>query len=337
MNKLKRAGLYFLTTAMLLSSVNVMAKEGQEAINISYNNTKVYVENKQVTVATEPFMYDGKTYIEASDIAKMFGYTVVNDASGQTVGFTKDQTTAVGLTKEVEGNNTYSTANLLQLNATLNGTLGAVNSNNKNDEYDYFKINVLAPSNVQIELTADADFGVSLYIYAQDGAKIIKSDYGTNKKINVDVALEGGEYYIRVARKSHRKGNYTLKTKLIPQTVSNDTPDNSSYQHAQVYTFGETATGLLGFVSEAGKADEYDWYVVDVAEESEVSINLTASQDLGASLYIYGEDAAKVIASTYGRNKKLKLNKRLDKGTYYIRVARSGGGKGNGSYTLTSK
>ena len=100
MNKLKKIGIGFLATTMLLSSTSVMAKEGKEDINVSFNNTKVYVGSTQVTVGSEPFVYDGKTYMAVEDIAKALGYTVVKDASSQTISFKQVTTNEVGLTKE---------------------------------------------------------------------------------------------------------------------------------------------------------------------------------------------------------------------------------------------
>ena len=97
---------------------------------------------------------------------------------------------------------------------------------------------------------------------------------------------------------------------------------------------GQTTTELLGFVDAERKTDVYDWYIINVDKEREVNINLAALQDLGVRLYIYAEDASKIIASTSGKNKKLTLNKKLTQGTYYLKVERY---SYNGSYTLTSK
>lgn len=335
MSRLRRVGMGLLAATMFLSSATVMAKEGNENINVSFNNTKVYLENTQIATSAEPFMYDGKNYIVVEDVAKALGYTVVKDASGQVINFKKSTTTEVGMTKEVESNDAYSIANVLKLNATLTGTLGYKDDNNKSDEYDWYKINVSEPSNLAVEVAAGVDLGISVYIYAQDGSDTIKFTSGKNKKLNIDAALEGGEYYIRIGRTNYKSGEYTLKTTLVAQTVNNDSLENGSYQNAQDYSLGQTTTGLLGFYDQAGNVDEYDWYTMVIDKDREVSLTVSGSKGLGLNLYIYADDASKTMAFSSGKDKKVAVSKKLTKGTYYVRVGRTN--YQDGKYTLTSK
>lgn len=165
--------------------------------------------------------------------------------------------------------------------------------------------------------------------------RIIKSTSGTNKKLNIGAALEGGEYYIRIGKSNSKSGEYTLKTTLVAQTVNNDSVGNGSYQNAQSYKLGQTTTGLLGFYNQDGNVDEYDWYTMVLDKDSEVDLTVSGSKGLGLSLYIYAEDASKVIKSSSGTDKKVTVSKQLTKGTYYVRVGKSN--SGNGNYTLTSK
>src|SRR5665648_169606 len=102
-------------TLIFSMSVTVYAVVGSKSITASYNNIKIYVDQKLVTPKdvngniVEPFIYNGTTYLPVRAVGDAFGKEVSWDADTKSV--------YVGTQPVVQNQSTQTSATLGEKNA----------------------------------------------------------------------------------------------------------------------------------------------------------------------------------------------------------------------------
>ncbi len=77
--------LLIIGVMTISSSILAFAKTGTQNTTITYNNIKIVVDGKEVNYNTEPFIYDGTTYLPVRDIGEAIGKDVNWDGNNNTV------------------------------------------------------------------------------------------------------------------------------------------------------------------------------------------------------------------------------------------------------------
>lgn len=83
--KRKFLALCIAALAVTATGVSVIAKTSTENINVSYNNIKIVVDGKTVLTDTEPFIYNGTTYLPVRAVGEALGKEVNWDSATNTV------------------------------------------------------------------------------------------------------------------------------------------------------------------------------------------------------------------------------------------------------------
>lgn len=83
--KRKFLALCIAALAVTATGVSVVAKTSTENINVSYNNIKIVVDGKAVSTDTEPFIYNGTTYLPVRAVGEALGKEVNWDSTTNTV------------------------------------------------------------------------------------------------------------------------------------------------------------------------------------------------------------------------------------------------------------
>jgi len=86
--RLKSAVIGAALTFALMVAVPVLARVAQETITIDYNNIRVAVNGRYVDIESEPFIFQGRTYLPVRDVAEAVGYNVTWEDATNTVHLT---------------------------------------------------------------------------------------------------------------------------------------------------------------------------------------------------------------------------------------------------------
>ncbi len=235
---------------------------------------------------------------------------------------------------------TWETATLISSGQTKTGTLDATTTD------AWYKINVTQEGTIDFTLTASG--GLTFYRswtqvhgYWQGALRAwgnfsgeLYTDNLTFKATNAGK----GTYYIRINR-SGGSGTFTLKYKFTRCPLNNDPEPNNDYEHASLLQSGTTTQARLGYRTADDVTDNDDWYKIVVPEEGKVELIATATEDLKfyrswTQVHGYWQDAISAWGNFSGELYTDSLNftaTNVGKGTYYIRINRSGG---SGGYRL---
>ena len=211
-----------------------------------------------------------------------------------------------------------SDAQLIELDSLRNGII------DPEDDEDYFTFTLSGQTELLIRSTGSVDADAEL----QDsgGNRIAYNDDGffSGLQFRIRASLASGTYYVRVAS-LRGDGVYSV----LVETV---TEPGSSLATALPLRLGDTAGGRIE------PANDVDYFRIDVSETTYLFLRaLSDVVDIdGAVLDADGNlvDAA-VYEETFlsGGPIGFTISHRLDPGTHYLRVSRSGGA-GTGAYAL---
>ena len=99
--KMKFLALCGLSMALCANCGTVFAQTGSQKIDAVYNNIKIVVDGKEVSTSTEPFIYNGTTYLPVRAIGEALGKDVSWDAETNTVYIGSAQSNASTQANEV--------------------------------------------------------------------------------------------------------------------------------------------------------------------------------------------------------------------------------------------
>ncbi len=134
--KIKFWGLCCISMALCFSGVSAFAKTGSQKIDAVYNNIKIVVDGKEVSTSTEPFIYNGTTYLPVRAIGEALGKDVRWDFQTNTVYIGSEQLSASNSANEViyDSNGIIVTYTGLSVNnfGEINVNLNIENNTDKN-------------------------------------------------------------------------------------------------------------------------------------------------------------------------------------------------------------
>ncbi len=99
--KIKFLALCGLSMALCANCGTVFAQTGSQKIDAVYNDIKIVVDGKEVSTSTEPFIYNGTTYLPVRAIGEALGKDVSWDAQTNTVYIGSAETNASTQANEV--------------------------------------------------------------------------------------------------------------------------------------------------------------------------------------------------------------------------------------------
>jgi hypothetical protein len=196
------------------------------------------------------------------------------------------------------------------------------------DGYDWYSFNADKGQIISLKLvpqTGDFD----LYLYkSSSGSSVAHSNHGAGQEEAIQyVAGQSGTWYIKVKRSSG-EGPYDLTIEVKNQDDADSGHDASDERQGAWPLRPGTYRGFLK------RADDYDWYKIDLMEGQSLSVDLTVPQAADFDLYLYSSTGSSSVAhSNHGAGQDEAIQYVAGQsGTWYIRVKRS---SGEGDYRLT--
>ena len=255
-----------------------------------------------------------------SDSASSFRYTPkpgtftwhvkAVDTSGNESAWSKVSSFTVTPTDTV--GNTLATAGTLDVNGSVDEWVGL------GDSADYYKLTLDNAGTLNLNLT-DLSDNANLALYDAKG-KLLKSSSakGTADENINNLALLGGDYYVKVAPSDAGKG--TVNTYY---TLSN------TVDYFPADTAGNTFAAALkvtasGRISEwVGFGDKDDYYKFELQTATTVTLNLTDMAS-NVNLYLYDSKSKQLAASAKTGNADESISKTLAAGLYYVKATLAG-------------
>lgn len=91
--KYKQIIISFILGALIFSNITSYSLEGSKDINVSYKNIKISVDGKEIKTESEPFIYNGRTYVPIRAVVEALGAGVNWNDATKTVEISKKPTT----------------------------------------------------------------------------------------------------------------------------------------------------------------------------------------------------------------------------------------------------
>lgn len=189
--------------------------------NNNYNYLYLYdSDGATVLTATQGSAAAGIT-CSASGLAAGTYYVLVYAGGGSYAGYTLTNTfTPAAFNNDVEANNTFATASILNNNASKQGHLAYRYNGGSYDNYDYWKITMLQTDSMRLDLTmANTNYS---YVYFYDGAQNqIYSNQGGNSSYSIFFnSLPAGDYYMMVYAGGGSFNSYSINHFYYPCNTS---------------------------------------------------------------------------------------------------------------------
>lgn len=234
---------------------------------------------------------------------------------------------------EEEENDTASTANVIKKDVTYFGSIY------DSDDLDWYKISV--DDNTAMSLTLDVDVrsnsdninqGWKVKIYDATLLNCLK-EYKFNKKTETAyLPVSKGDYYISVESNGSYHPSidavYTLNATFGSEYW--EAEDNDTAGKATVLKAGTDAKSLPNLFGTLYKADDVDWWKVNITKNGWFKIILYTDSDIehrewfqdGYQMEVYASDMSEVYSGTWG-SAEFAVTDEIPwgKGIYYIKIA----------------
>ena len=182
---------------------------------------------------------------------------------------------------------------------------------------------------------------IYINIYDVNGNQLYHSNprWNSNLKVirlNENIYLDKGQYYISFQKDGSRTGEYEFKLKFYSsgesfiETIYNN---NDEVLHANNIKIGSTYKGVIT------KRDSADNYTFKISGSSKIKLDFTSYMEW-IYIYIYDVDGNQLYRSNPRWNyntKKVTISEyvTLKSGTYYLSIAKDGERTGNYNFKLS--
>ena len=242
--------------------------------------------------------------------------------------------------EETESNNTAQSANLIDVNDSVTGSISA------SGDVDWYVFEVPADGYVEIEfiheITSSSHGLWTLIIYKEDAVTGVCDTEtgweitGNSNRITPQIGLYAGKYYVKITKGA----NYSSSSKYIfkvnyTETEFTEKESNSNNKRANLIKTNKEYRGSITVSADV------DWFAFTLKASSEVTVNLTHEIFLSTHGYwivrVYESDGVTAIkGAEVPGNANRSLNIGLMKpGMYYVSVSRGPNYSFGGTYKLS--
>ncbi|MDQ0226823.1 cell wall-binding repeat-containing protein [Metabacillus niabensis] len=215
--------------------------------------------------------------------------------------------------KEVEQNNSVSTAMAIQLSNTYTGTV------NDQDEYDFFKVSTTDNGFLNINFTANGSGNDNNHyiVTLMDANQTKIMAFRDNDIAKPSMGIKKGTYYIKIEYTGYYDAptNYSFTTSLTKNATS-ELEGNNTISLAQTMQIGKKYTGYLT------NTDTKDIYKFTMSQDGNLHVNTLIKQTLGTyflNKFTIQDAKGNIYAEQDIEYDKIKeFNVGLAKGEYYL-------------------
>jgi len=197
------------------------------------------------------------------------------------------------------------------------------------DTNDYYKVNLSSGQMILVYLTPPTGSDFDLYLYNPSQSQVASSTLSGNQTDTVSyMATSSGDYYIRVKQWSG-SGVYSFTVWLSSVTTQNDWSSGTDAGNSRDQALAISPGSGTGYMD---STDTDDYYKVNVASGSEMSVILNPPTGSDFDLYLYDSNGSQVASSTLSGSQTDTINyTATSAGDWYIRVHLY---SGEGTYSL---
>ncbi len=220
---------------------------------------------------------------------------------------------------EREFNDSYSTANTINVNNTYCGSLC------NDDDVDWFKFSVANAGYISLNFShehIESDYVYwKVYLYNGNQAELTYYDFrGTGIAFYcANIGVPAGTYYVKVVDYNYSSADYKIKMNYTSSSIW-ETEFNEEYSTADTINVNNTYYGSLMHV------DDVDWYSFTLPEAGYISLNFShdymESGNVYWQAYLYKADM-RTLTSYYFYGSTISEtcgNIGLPEGTYYLKI-----------------
>lgn len=235
---------------------------------------------------------------------------------------------AVDSSQNSVGGNSFETAQEIDIDGTIKGSLGE----NEN-ENAYYKFTVKGDSSVKIKIsyTILGDAASKIFVYNMERKEIFQDDiYDAYEPEYFTIYLNPGTYYYRIYLTN--KASYSMVTNS--EVLNNDDIySNQTMESAQSISFNKKYKGVIA------NGEETDYYKFSVLSPINLRLIFRNNLDYFICINIYDEFGQKVFDGSADDIdcdifNTLKIDTELKSGTYYVQLYVDNHNK-KGEYFLT--
>ncbi|PAD66225.1 hypothetical protein CHH83_25170 [Bacillus sp. 7586-K] len=215
--------------------------------------------------------------------------------------------------KEVEQNNSVSTAMAIQLSNTYTGTV------NDQDKYDFFKVSTTDNGFLNVNFTANGSGNDNNHyiVTLMDANQTKIMAFRDNDIAKPSMGIKKGTYYIKIEYTGYYDAptNYSFTTSLTKNATS-ELEGNNTISLAQTMQIGKKHTGYLT------NTDTKDIYKFTMSQDGNLHVNTLIKQTLGTyflNKFTIQDAKGNIYAEQDIDYDKIKeFNVGLAKGEYYL-------------------
>ena len=226
---------------------------------------------------------------------------------------------------ETEPNDAFSSANTINFNATINGSI------NPAYDQDYFKFEVLYPGIIEINVSnVPSNIGMDVFLYDPAQDQIRKNSGGNGQAVFLEqLVCTPGIYYVMLEDdwNASNAGQYTLQ-------VTFDNTDiyecNNTFSEAGIIGFGQPINASIR------NAQDQDYFKFEVLYPGIIEINVSnVPSDIGMHVFLYDPAQDQISIKSGGNGQAVFLEQLVcTPGIYYVMLEDNGSASNAGQYTM---
>jgi hypothetical protein len=305
---------------------NVFITQKVTLPNVSSANDPVgYTCSGQVTIPRLVLHGASVLFLRAERISPHTNHVAFNQDSIKIIETTAEENYPPYQGNQLPDTNNQNEAFLIQP-GIYNGSLGGQISGSQQDIEDWYSINLQAGQIINLQLTQPSTGSFTLYLRPPE----LTSNVGTatiqdNTKTLQYVANITGIWYIKIIRSSG-EGEYQLSINIQNQNDAGSNRDAGDNPEEAIALYPGIFTGFLQ------RADNVDWYSINLQEGQTINLQLSMLSDASFGLSLTRPGSTSGVGSVQIQDKIKTLQYVANvSGIWQIKITRS---SGEGEYEL---
>jgi|GEM_PF-1846005 len=354
---LKSFSFGLLLAVLLFASVfSVLAATGTVSLEATYRDIQIFVNGTKQTPTdvngniVEPFIVNGTTYLPVRAISEALDKTVAWDAATNSVlitdkkggqperpsdnGYGPLHTTPQTQEDPAIDNSKPETAGTVKLNDKLTGWIGQIDQSGIQNVDDWYWVTLGSSGTLRFSTSPVPMLAFDVYVYSEDGKMVIAAMPYSPDPSAMEVNLSAGNYPVLV-RRTAGDGKYVIENRFTPLATDETVDYNADGSNAGTLVPNRSVTGVLGYLTPRGVADELDVYKISLPSTGRIRFLERSASSVRVSYTIRTIDG-KVLDPRFFEFNATKEDGTgssflLDPGEYFVEVRRI---LGVGSYEV---
>jgi len=306
---------------------NVFITQKVSLPNVSSANDPVgYTCSGQVIIPRSDLQGASVLFLRTERISPHTNHLAFNKDSIKIIETTAEENYPPYQGNQLPDTNNQNEAFLIQP-GIYNGSLGGQISGGQRDNEDWYSINLQAGQIINLQLTQPSTGSFTLYLRPPElTSNVGSATIQDNTKTLQYVANITGIWYIKIIRSSG-EGEYQLSINIQNQNDAGSNRDAGDTPEEAIALYPGIFTGFLQ------RADNVDWYSINLQERQTINLQLSMLSDASFGLSLTRPGSTSGVGSVQIQDKIKTLQYVANvSGIWQIKITRS---SGEGEYQLS--